>query len=379
MSLLDMKVSEIDVIKKVEGFIAIAEMGINKKEEVLKNLDVVNEELDSLNSEIASLQAAGEELEKAKESGDSGLYTALEKEYGTEDEIHEEYLEVTARRNRIAALMVKLEDLLKSHRNFNKEILFSNIRYLLKEKPEVKIGQIEKEAGVRLGYTSRLEKPDNTSDPSMEFVVTAARLLGVGVDTMISVDLAALTPTEEYLIKFFNKMIQDTLKDKLDWVRETAFELNGLEPDYNGYIPHPLFEEKTYWEEGETDYPDQVTRIVFSSKSFGPKTYIAGDCFHLRMKNGTTLFLMDIEKSVHSTKDASAFVKEGWIYVPGRETIQPLVTTKDENPIVPTFEELFKIVKNRMEHPKINKDIKYAIDSFMVDDLEDDPEELPFN
>ena len=49
--------------------------------------------------------------------------------------------------------------------------------------------------------------------------------------------------------------------------------------------------------------------------------------------------------------------------------------------VVPLLESLFETVKDRMEHPKINKDVKSAIDAFLVDDLDDDPtdDSLPFN
>lgn len=263
-------------------------------------------------------------------------------------------------------------------KNFNKSRCFENIRFLLKEKTDVKIGQIEKEAGVSLGYMSRMEKPGNTSEPSTEFIVTAAKLLKVSIDTLISVDLVGLTPTEQYLVNFFDKLKSDTLQDRLDWNRETAFNLNRIEADMDGYVYHPLFDEETFYEESECEYPNEVTRVVFNSKSFGPKTYITGDCFNLRLKNGTTLYLMDIEKSVHKTTDMSAFAKEAWMFVPGKGS-QLLVSSKDDTPVAPILEVLFSTVKERMEHPKVNNDVMYAIDAFMKDDITDDENnDLPF-
>ena len=162
---------------------------------------------------------------------------------------------------------------------------------------------------------SRLEKDGNTAEPSVEFIVTAAKLLKVSLDTLVSINLTGLTPTEQYIVNFFDKLKADTLADKLVWNRQTAFNLNNIEPDYDGRIWHPLFSEETFFEEGETDYPEQVTRIVFNSKTFGPHTFISGDCFNLRLKNGTTLYLMDIEKSVHKTTDPNAKAIEAWVYV----------------------------------------------------------------
>ena len=39
---------------------------------------------------------------------------------------------------------------------------------------------------------------------------------------------------------------------------------------------------------------------------------------------------------------------------------------------------LFSVVKDRMEHPQINNDVMFAIDSFMNDDLSDDTDDIPF-
>ena len=74
----------------------------------------------------------------------------------------------------LAHYLTNITDALDDFKNFNKYTCFNNIRALLKVNPDVKIGMIEKEAGVRLGYMSRLEKPDNSSEPTLEFVATAA-------------------------------------------------------------------------------------------------------------------------------------------------------------------------------------------------------------
>lgn len=264
----------------------------------------------------------------------------------------------------------------EKNKHFDKYLAFSNIRELLKSN-DVKIGAIEKEAKCQPGYMSRLDKPGNASEPSVEFIVTAAQLLKVSIDTLVSVNLTELTPTEQYIVNFFDKLKADTLKDKLDWNRETAFNLNRIEPDIDGCVYHPLFAEETFYEETECEYPEEVTRIVFNSKTFGPHTNISGDCFNLRLKNGTTLYLMDIEKSVHRTGDISAYAKEAWMYVPYKGC-QLLVASQDNTPVAHQLEVLFSVVKDRMEHPQINNDVMFAIDSFMNDDLSDDTDDIPF-
>lgn len=375
--LSDMKISEIDDNDAIRGFIATASMGLCQKEEILEKCQIVEKNIDDLNSRLGELEDVAQRWERISDSVDSKEAYTLAEDYGTEKKVRAQYKALEKERNQWADYHTQLESLIGEYKNFNKTLCFSNIRELLRQNSDVKIGQIEKEAGIRLGYMSRLEKDGNTSEPSMEFIVSAAKLLKVSIDTLITVDLTGLTPTEQYIVSFFDKLKADTLKDKLDWNSETAFNLNRMEPDINGWVYHPLFAEETFYEETECEYPEEVTRIVFNSKTFGPHTYICGDCFNLRLKNGTTLYLMDIEKSVHRTGDTSAFAKEAWVSVPNKGC-QVLVASQDNTPVAPLIEVLFSTVKERMEHPKVNNDVMYAIDSFMKDDIEDDEDYLPF-
>ena len=291
----------------VNTFLFDAILGPVPKEQILDKVNTVTSHINELTVSLAELQLAVDKISVARKANDAQTVTGLEKEYGSEDDIQGKYADTENKRNEWVRLLSELEKLLLDNKYFNKSLCFANIRLLLRQNPNVKIGQIEKAAGNRLGYMSRLEKDGNTTDPTIEFVAAAAKLLNVSLDTLIGIDLTGLTPTEQYLINFFDKLMKDTLADKLDWNRETAFNLNRIEPDINGFIYHPLFAEETFSEETECEYPESVTRIVFNSKTFGPRTAIAGDCFNLRLKNGTILYLMDIEKSVHRVNDLTAF------------------------------------------------------------------------
>ena len=103
---------------------------------------------------------------------------------------------------------------------FNKTIIFDNIAFMLKESGK-KIGELETEAGVSLGYISRMSKEGNAK-PGIDFIMKTAEALNVSVDTLLRVDLSSLTATEKYLISFLEKLVKDTFDDKLDWQTETA-------------------------------------------------------------------------------------------------------------------------------------------------------------
>lgn len=375
-NILDTKLSDIDLKTKIKGFIEVAKQGHVEKEEVLDYYQLASRKVGEFRMKSMRLKDLinnwGEDLDDPR-----GIYKAIVSKYNTKAEAIADQEIMKNEMKEWMNLCEELDAIRNQHKNFNKTICFSNIRELLKDNSDVKIGQIEKEAGIRLGYMSRLEKGDNAAEPSVEFIVTAAKLLNVSVDTLISMDLANLTSTEKYLVSFIEKLKSDTIQEKIYWNVETQFDLDRKLVDCNGESTHPLFSLETYYRQSECEYPDEVTDNVYVSKTFGPNTSINGDCYNLRLKNGSTFYLMNIVKDVHRVGDNSAFVKEAVMYVPRGRT-QVLATTQDDYPIGHLLEELYSIVKERMKHPQVSNDVMSAIDAFMKDDFEDDPEELPF-
>lgn len=376
---IDKDIFSSNSLQEIKNFISKAEDGLSTKYEIEEKKGILGAWAGRL---VADSQAASKKLlqiGQAKGANYDGLADKLIKEYGSVDELTDRITNNENQQHEIKLLFDQLSALESNYKNFDKTICFSNIRELLRTKTDVKIGQIEKEAGVSPGYMSRLEKEGSTAEPSVEFVVTAANLLDVSMDTLISINLMELTPTEQYISKFFDKLKSDTLEDKLDWVRETTLELSNIKSD-GGYIWHPLFSEEVLNAVSDDGCPQQELSIIFVSKTFGLNTKIAGDCFHLKMKNGTTLYLMDIEKRSHKPNDQKTKATEAWVYVPGKNS-EPLVASHDDTPIASLVEVLFETVSERMKHPKINRDVQYAIDAFMKDDISDDtpdPDSLPF-
>lgn len=368
------KVSEVDYKKQVRGFITTVRLGNYQKEEIETYYQRVTRIASEYRVEAMRLRKASEAWDTTPEST---IIEMLSSKYKTKAELLTDLENTEKDLNEWMELCEELDKIRNENKNFNKTLCFSNIRELIKENPDVKIGQIESAAGIRLGYMSRLEKGDNAAEPSVEFIVTAAKLLNVSVDTLISIDLANLTPTEKYLVNFIEKLKSDTLNDKLNWNVETEFELNRQLVDCNGDSMHPLFNLETFYRQTETDYPEEVTENVYFSKTFGPNTCINGDCFNLRLKNGSTFYLMNIVKDVHRSDDNNAFVKEAVMYVPRGKT-QVLATTHDEYTIAKLLEELYLIVKEQMNHPRVNDDVMNAIDAFMKNDFKDDIVDNPY-
>lgn len=261
---------------------------------------------------------------------------------------------------------------------FDKNLTFANISFLL-EKKKMKIGELESKAEVSTGYISRTRK-DRKTKPGIEFIIKAAYVLNVSIDTLLNIHLAALTPMERYLTTFFEKLKKDTSNDQLSWNKDTADELNQLQLDENGNINHPLFILETSHEKGETDYPDVIERIVMRSHLPDHETHIEGDCFNLKMKNGTTLYLMSVSKTPHHKDNLNIPEKEVWMHAPGLAP-RLVASTGEKSSISDLVEDLYFLVAEFSKHPRLEKELKYAIDAFIHDDdLSDDPPvDMPFD
>lgn len=261
-------------------------------------------------------------------------------------------------------------------KEFNKNIMFDNISFLL-DKYDKKIGELEVEAGVSIGYISRTSK-DSGAKPGIDFVINVAKSLNISVDTLISVNLSELTPTELYLISFFEKLKKDTLEDKLYWNLESADFLNKQEADINGYCYHPLLNLETFYIEGEDGYPQEITEVVMISKTFGKNTYIADDCFYLNMNNNSKLYVMNVEKGVEKLNQMNSVI-EIWMYEPSLGN-QFLGSSEGESNLADLIESLYKTIQEYSKYPKIKNEIQYIIDSYIDNDELDNNayDDIPF-
>ena len=141
------------------------------------------------------------------------------------DEVDNEGRDETALKNALWELGEKkgyLQDLLTrlskdlSGHAVNRRRFFKNVRYLIKEN-NIKIGQIEERAGVSAGYMSRLEKPGNSADPSLQFVVTVAKMLGVSIDALLFDDLTSKPESEDMVNDFILRLSDLSKKREIDW------------------------------------------------------------------------------------------------------------------------------------------------------------------
>ncbi len=275
-------------------------------------------------------------------------------------------------------LLSDIENSVKEYIAFDKKLFFQNVRFLLSEQG-IKIGELESKAGVRVGYMSRVEKPESSSEPSINFVATAAKMLNVSIDSLLYSSYVDMTETEKYIVSFLEKLISDTRVDKLGWNVESQSELEHIRISIDGGVSHPLFSPSYFLEDDGEPMPD-YSNIIFNSHSFGDETKIIGDCYNAKIKGNTYLYIMYVTRNefVKELKDGEYpfdFRKEIWMYKEGEK--QFLCDSGYESNMKNIIEELYSAIEGSLKRPKISKDLRKDIDSFMNDE-DDEDNGLPF-
>lgn len=249
---------------------------------------------------------------------------------------------------------------------FDKKRCIANIYQLAKEQ-SIKIGDLEKKAGASAGYLSRINKDDNNSMPSIDFIAAVAKELGVSVDALIQNDYTTITATEKYLLAFIDKLLTRTNADELDWKKDSEIDMRNVGYDPEGDPAHPLF---TYGPNGIHSAP------VYNSR-FNGDYEISGDCFHLKMpgNDNSVLYLMCAD--MPGGKDLPFGGDDYELYLVKRWEVKPLChACPDNSPFYNALRQLYAAATESCKHPKLDFDVMQVIDIFMTE-AEDD-EQLPF-
>lgn len=237
---------------------------------------------------------------------------------------------------------------------FDNKICFNNITSLYKVKG-FKIGEFETEIGASIGYFSRLVKDDGKiGSISSEILFKAADVLNVPVDELGSVDLTGLDSTNQYYFDFLNKVLVETQNNNLNWKQ---------------YRKENLLDEKKVSDLMKIDYSpfDGEQYQFYNSKFWDDRKYnvsLLNDAFGFDSDNG--IFILTCV-DVRSEDD---FKYKGYeLYFKDFESEKNskiCYSAPDQNQCInQMLESLFKAVVLYIKRPKIEDNVKLAIDSFM--------------
>ena len=268
--------------------------------------------------------------------------------------LRDEFAKIDERRKELKSIIDPLKEVVDSDKNFDKMKLFRNIRKLLSF-TGIKLGQIEREAGCQPGYMSRLEKAGNTTDPTVEFVVTAAKALEVSIDLLVYQDFGKMTETELYILRFLNSLARDTKDDRMVW------KINNLgkyiETAQSGGVPNdPLF---NYLVGVEQKKDSAQYRSLFSGKILRcvENSFVG----NLRGSDAQ-MYILRCADDAAKQNEAQQFFE---IYIVSEKKVNPLLcTAQTREALVSAVDQLFEAVEISATHIHLNEDVKAVIDLY---------------
>lgn len=319
------------------------------REEQLLHLKELQYKKDELCKKVDQLQHESKSMEQAIDSNTDIREKALLQLKCAEVNDYLKALE--AEMARITQEERSLVYIIDNNKNFDKSILLKNIRALLRENADIKLGQIEKDAGCQPGYMSRLEKAGNTSDPSVEFIVTAAKAFGVSVDYLIKANLGKMEPTENYYVRFMQKLFIDTIDDKVKWaaVRKGALDTLNREP----FSPLLYLVDMTGYGEA-----------VFESHMYGKLTKINGTSFYTLIAENTYLYIMNVGSQNLPFSDKPSSALEVWMVTGGRSR-KFICSSADSPALKELISNIYNLLVEWDEMPKIDEGVLGIIDAYM--------------
>ncbi len=258
---------------------------------------------------------------------------------------------------------------------FDKKRCMDNIYAIAKDK-KIKIGDLEKEAGVSGGYISKLNKEDNKAIPSIEILLSIAKVLGVSLDFLVSVNYAELGENEIYFSTFIDKLILGTEKQKVVWEIESGSYLNSnMEGD--GF-EHPLFISiPSVVEHPETGHLIDIVKNTYQSRFLAIDDVCKfGNCYHCELSKKQKLYMMkvylgDANYSSEEELRICYYTKpehmEIELYiVDERNNVSPLCSTFSvEGEMRELIKKMYDMVSTDRRTINVSSNVKGIIDDFM--------------
>lgn len=243
---------------------------------------------------------------------------------------------------------------------FDKVRFFSNLYWLIKEKGK-KLGELEKAAGVSVGYFSRINKEGSNTIPTVEVVAALASELGVSMDTLVFGNFLEPTVTEEYLIDFLERLLQDTRKDAIIWEKEgKAYLSNKAVSNRDISSPHPLFS-VSY--DGKREY--QFKSYYHDRRD---DVSIIDDCYHVPLGEGNTAYLMCVGTSDDTSNSLGNQQREYELYIVNKDLeVSGVCHTQgqDKDVFWEHLQRLYDAAIEQCHHTQIAPEVRSIIDAYM--------------
>ena len=228
------------------------------------------------------------------------------------------------------------------------EQLINNIYYLSKKKG-IKIGELEEKVGVSTGYISKIKKRAEDTNPSFELIASIASVLDVSMDTLRSADLQAITPTEDYLLRVINKLLNQTLCEDKEWIEIPFSELENV--NANGEATFIMCDLDT--DTGSAKYTSKF--FPYSDASF------AGSGYRTQMPEHAEVFILSTYVSDPFSDTGQSLYE---LYFINSRKLKPLCHS-GQSLFADKLKELYKGITESCRHVKLGEEVRSSLDVFL--------------
>ena len=276
--------------------------------------------------------------------------------------------------------MVKLDHVVK----LDQERMMDNIFSIIEQKG-LKIGEVEKSAGVAVGYLSRQAKPGR-SFPTLETVWRFARTLGVSLEWLLEGN-ARMTDQADYLNQFVQRLFDQTREGQLDWGRFTVWDINEM-LSHGGREGFPALEESRDGKKWrvQAQFPDMdpaaysmnisadgLRRVRAVTRQDGVVA-IHGSCFWADLSEEERVFLipyverMPLPQNQEGAPEIGNVIWYELLLVKRPEnTVLPICSpmTDPQGAVTPGVRKLYEELSAHENEVRINPGVRSVIDSYM--------------
>lgn len=248
-----------------------------------------------------------------------------------------------------------------------------NITYLAKEKG-IKLMDLAKDVDVTVSFFSRARKGDSRADAVV--LSNIAERLGVSLDLLMKVDLSAMGESEKLIAKSLNKMLQDTVSEKIRWERFRQHDSKALGSDGNPRFPFMVV---TDVDPGERVYMEYTQPLCSDTDT----AEINGDFFKATLTDCIDLYLLPIHVDTrHKEEHGESYDSLQGIdmfFVTASKEIKPMCCTyKGTRPeIVQKVIELHQMILKKAEQALLDSFTSDLLTDYLNDRL-DQRQDPPF-
>ena len=239
-----------------------------------------------------------------------------------------------------------------------KKIILSNVFYLI-GKLDLRVGEVEEQIGVSTGYLSRLNKDDKSTKISLDLVFSLSEVLGVPLDMLCSVDMAASTPNDLKAIRFVEQLAKETSLGSRRWDKESLRQLSEIRVFANGNTDHPLYKS------------NHAGDACFNS-SFAIKngTRVINDMFSTNIGNDNWVYVVNVHYPDEKGSDFEVYMcqyendtYDGYHCI----EVHPVCASApgEETGLSSALRKLYSAVAEVNQHVQFNNYVLTAIDEYL--------------